>query len=526
VRGELDWIVMKCLEKDRIRRYETANGLARDIQRFLNDEPVEACPPSTAYKFRKFARKHRPAFYTALGFVLLLLVGALAATWQAVRATRAEAEARREREATAKALAKAQAVSDFLTKDLLGRAAPEFSAYQEKVTVEELLIRAGEKIDRERTLADQPEVKATLEHVIGYTLFKVGASREAGPHLRLAVKLRRDSLPADHADTLTAQEDLAYFLATTGQPEEASDWARQTWEARVRTLGPEDKETLESLDTYAGTLTQLGQFSEANKYRQQCLDARRRFGERDSGYLLSLSNRGWDLIEQGGHAEAEPVLRECLRLTIDARGPKDPELLSIRNNLGIAQSYLGRFDEAVTTARDALKLGRELIAPRSWQILYLQHTLVRALYSAGELDEAEKLGRETIAARRELLGPDSAHVGRTQVILGLILAAQGKAADADTTFREALAVFRGKRSMEDWHALASMGRAAMLLALNRPDEAMPLLTASWSVLESERRVAPWQKRRIAELVAAGYEKAGKPTEAAAWRTKLASDGKK
>jgi tetratricopeptide (TPR) repeat protein len=98
VRGELDWIVMKALEKDRIRRYETANGLARDIQRYLADEPVEACPPSAAYKLRKFARKNRKALATAGAFVLLmlalLLLGLGNAWWWMQKQTAAESEAR------------------------------------------------------------------------------------------------------------------------------------------------------------------------------------------------------------------------------------------------------------------------------------------------------------------------------------------------------------------------------------------------------------------------------------------------
>jgi serine/threonine protein kinase/WD40 repeat protein/tetratricopeptide (TPR) repeat protein len=94
VRGELDWIVMKALEKDRGRRYETANGFARDIQHYLADEPVEACPPSTAYKLRKFARKHQGLLRTAAAVVLLLATGAVVSTWQAFRATRAETQAR------------------------------------------------------------------------------------------------------------------------------------------------------------------------------------------------------------------------------------------------------------------------------------------------------------------------------------------------------------------------------------------------------------------------------------------------
>src|SRR5207244_3321872 len=89
---------MRCLEKDRARRYETANGLARDVQRYLADEPVEACPPSAGYRVRKYAGKHRTALAVTAAFVLLLLAGTAVSTWQAVRATRAEAQTRAERD--------------------------------------------------------------------------------------------------------------------------------------------------------------------------------------------------------------------------------------------------------------------------------------------------------------------------------------------------------------------------------------------------------------------------------------------
>jgi WD40 repeat protein/serine/threonine protein kinase len=98
LRGELDWIVMKALEKDRTRRYETANGLARDLQHYLADEPVEACPPTAGYKLRKFARKHKAGLVTAAGFAALLVVGAVVSACQAVRATQAEAVAVAERD--------------------------------------------------------------------------------------------------------------------------------------------------------------------------------------------------------------------------------------------------------------------------------------------------------------------------------------------------------------------------------------------------------------------------------------------
>ena len=111
LRGDLDWIVMKCLEKDRTRRYETANGLARDIERHLNNEPVVARPPSTAYRFQKLVRRNKLAFAAAGSVGIVLLLGIVVSTWQAVRATRAERQQSllREKAVNAQAIAKAEA---------------------------------------------------------------------------------------------------------------------------------------------------------------------------------------------------------------------------------------------------------------------------------------------------------------------------------------------------------------------------------------------------------------------------------
>src|SRR5262249_34825814 len=125
LRGELDWIVMRCLEKDRSRRYETANGLARDLQRHLADEPVEAGPPSAGYRLRKFVWKNKRLFVTAAAFALLLVVGTAVSVALAIRARQAEHLAQTRLEEEARARAEAEAVREFFVEDMIGWVAPE-----------------------------------------------------------------------------------------------------------------------------------------------------------------------------------------------------------------------------------------------------------------------------------------------------------------------------------------------------------------------------------------------------------------
>src|SRR5581483_9163077 len=114
IRGELDWIVMKALEKDRTRRYETANGLARDLEHYLTDEPVEACPPTTAYRLKKLARKHKKALFTSSAIALILVLAAAASMFLAMRARQAREEALEAERSARKAASRANAVLTFL----------------------------------------------------------------------------------------------------------------------------------------------------------------------------------------------------------------------------------------------------------------------------------------------------------------------------------------------------------------------------------------------------------------------------
>ena len=220
VRGELDWIVMKALDKDRARRYETANGLARDIEHHLNDEAVEACPPSAGYLLRKFARKHKTALVATTAFALLLLAGAIVSAWQATRAMRAETEAREQRntamaaeqeantqrdnagEAEKKAkdeakkamaeAAMAVAYKKFIRDDLLSQADTGKLPRDLKWSV--LLDRAAERIKREPV--GQPLVEASIRRTLGTAYFGQGLYQEALPQLERACELYRRELPA------------------------------------------------------------------------------------------------------------------------------------------------------------------------------------------------------------------------------------------------------------------------------------------------------------------------------------------
>ncbi|HEY7818867.1 MAG TPA: serine/threonine-protein kinase, partial [Vicinamibacteria bacterium] len=252
LQGELDWITMKALEKDRTRRYETVNGLARDLQRYLNGEPVEAGPPSASYRLGKFVRKYRAWLATAAAFVLLLAAAAVVSSLLAIRASRAEQEAR--------------AVNEFLQSDLLAQA----SAYEQArpdtrvdpdLKVRTALDRAAARI--EGKFASQPIVEASIRQTIGRTYMELGLYAEAGPHLERAMLLRQSELGETSNDTLSSMSSVAQLHVLQGERPIAEALYVKVRDNRTRLLGKEHPDTLRT-GSDLGQVYQLeGKYAEA-----------------------------------------------------------------------------------------------------------------------------------------------------------------------------------------------------------------------------------------------------------------------
>jgi serine/threonine protein kinase/tetratricopeptide (TPR) repeat protein len=527
LRGDLDWIVMRALEKDRTRRYETAGAFAADVQRYLKDEPVEACPPSFNYRARKFVRRNRLALALATtiaaGLVLALVTLAISNTM--VRAERDNAQ--REFERAEVQHARAQAVIKFLTEDLLGQASPELNSREKKITVEELLDRAAKQIDSNPKLTSQPEIEATIRLALGDAYFKLGVLGEAGKYLRRAVELRRTALGSDDPDTLAAQEALAWFLI--GGLRRAADGeqlAKDTWEARGRVLGPEHRDTLDSMDTYASALSNLGRLDESEALTRQCWELRRRaFGPEDSQTLMSHGNLGYQLIENGKFAEAEKLLRDMQEILRRQKRLESEGGLSSRNNLAYALLMLGQLEEAEQLLRSVLDLARRRYSPEHPHTLHLQHLLTRVLFEQGRYPEARDLGTKTLKKRRETLTPGHENIGRSLLVLGAIGVESKQPGEAEAHLREAVKLFRDCCAAKtDLVGEAEFWLGACLARLKRHDDAEPLLLAGYDKIGSARGISPKQKERALGYIVGLYESWNKPDRAAQWRLKQRTSG--
>jgi len=517
LRGDLDWIVMKALEKDRTRRYETANGLAQDIERHLSNQPVAARPPSKIYRFQKLVRRNRLACAAALSLALALVLGAVVSASQAIRATHAEAAAMHSQK-------QAEAINRFLTEELLYQATPDVNASEKNVTMKEVLEKAARKLDQDTYIATEPELEARLRLAVGNTYFKLGILGEADRHLRRAVALRRASLGPRNEQTLAAQETLAWLLVGGLRNfEEGERLSHDTWQTRRQVLGPEHRDTLDSMDTYATSLAQQRKYEQAEAIYRECLELRRRLlGTNSSDFLVTLGNLGQTLAERGQLAEAEQVVRDVIDRRTRAGLANTMDSFASVNNLAAILLLRDRLDEAERLLADACRRATQIFGPENpVSTLHLQRALARTLAGQGRFDEAEALAAQTLAVHRRVASSHEG-TGRALLILGRVKVEKGNLDEAEPLLREALDLFRehspSRRELiaqaANWLATVQVARKAYpeaeRLLLSDPEE---FLAPTAQMSSAERRAA---LGHIVQL----YQNWRKPDQAAIWQHRL------
>ena len=236
LRGDLDWVTMKALEKDRTRRYETANALAVDVRHHLSHEPVSAGPPSAAYRAKKFVRRHRFGVAVAATLVLLLLVFGVTMTVQAQRIARERDRANREAET-------AKQVSSFLVG--MFETTNPFEGRGRNVPVGDVLDRGAQRITTE--LRDQPEVRATLMDTMGRVYYDLGVYDKAAELVKEALAYRERTLGGDNALVADSLNSLGAIRLAQGAHPEAEALLRKALDIRRKQLGPQSVEVAETL---------------------------------------------------------------------------------------------------------------------------------------------------------------------------------------------------------------------------------------------------------------------------------------
>lgn len=467
VRGDLDWIVMKCLEKDRGRRYETANDLAGDLQRFLKDEPVSATPPSRLYRSHKFCRRHRRALSTAVTLIGLLLVGAAATTWQAVRATRAETNAVAE-------AATSRQIAHFL-QDTFKAVGPSVARGRDTAMLKELMDRAAERIGRE--LKGQPVGEAEMRATIGGVYLELGDYAKAEAMYREALNLAKRVYGQEHPEVATALDNVSMVLYRQGKVAGAEALEREVLAMRTRILGNDDPHVAMSLINLAAYLQAEGKLPEAETVNRQALAASRKaFGSDDENSVAALNNLGCVLCLEGKLPEAEGIAREVLTKERKRLGNDHPDVATLVNNLAKILADEGKTREAESTFREALALRTKVLGNDHPDVAQTLDSLAGVLQDQSRLAEAETLYRQALAIRKKVLGDEHPDVANSLNNLADLLDDEGKTAEAEALQREALAMQRKLLGNESPDVARSLHNLARLTRNEgKPAEAEPML---------------------------------------------------
>ena len=379
LRGDLDWITLKALERDRDRRYGTPSGLAADIERYLESRPVHARPASRVYRIRKYIRRNRMAVSVATGALALLIAFAVTQSIQL-------RHIKRERD-------RGDRVTQFMTG--MFRVSDPSEARGNSITAREILDKSARQINTE--LVKDPELQAQMMEVMGRVYEDLGLFSHARPLLERSVASRR------------------------------------------RILGPRNPKTLQSMDDLAWLLDQEGRPVEAAKLQQESLDLHRAVqGSDHPDTRKSISNLAIFLADQGRFAEAEKLDRESLEIFRRSRGPEHPDTVTSMNNLAADLLRQRHYPEAKTLLSQALNLERRSLGPQHPVTLASMNNLAAVLMGMGQYAEAEKLQKETRGIQRRVLGPDHPDTAGSTYNLACLAARQGHADEAFALLREAV----------------------------------------------------------------------------------------
>jgi non-specific serine/threonine protein kinase/serine/threonine-protein kinase len=437
LKGDLDWITMRALEKDPARRYGSPSDLAADLTRFLNFQPVLARAPSARYRALKFMRRHRLGVAATAIIAMVLTAGAIASTVGFVRARQAEVRARTEAEAKRR-------VADFLKN--LFRVSDPSEARGSSITARELLDKAAGTIDTQ--LSDQPAMQAELAAIMGEVYMNLGLYPQAdslcakaleirrrvlGPEhpdtlhsmntlgslyglldrhdeaVRIAseaLDLERRVLGAEHPETLATMMNLANGYLRQGKLAEAEQLYVQALAVQKRVLGAEHPNTLQTMHNLAVTYQTQNRFAEAERYGTEVFETRKRiFGPQHPDTLMSMASLAKLYARQHRNADSERLQLEVMELEKRVLGPEHPDVLTAMTDLALLYQSQGLYEKAEKLDLETLAIQKRVLGPEHSSVLWSMNNLALGYQSRGRLAEAERLHTETYNIRKRVLGP-------------------------------------------------------------------------------------------------------------------------
>ena len=520
LRIELDWIVMKSLEKEPERRYQTAQEFGQDISNFLVGDAVQAKPPSVIYLLKKTATRNR-GILTATLLVFLSL--SLGFSWALIERSKAQSAAQAEMSRSEELqevvnfqnfqlgnfdLAKMgqQQLSDLMDASkshaidsgLEGEAlenhidnietvlAPINWTDLSKKTLHVNILKPSVEVISSQ-FADRPLVRANLLQTLGQTFLQIGLVTEPTEILHTALQLRREHQGNDHPDTLILINNMGAMLQDQGKQDEAMPYYKEALEGSRRVLGIDHPKTLAYINNMGTLLQEQGKQDEAIPYFKEALEGfRNQLGNDHPTTLMRVNNMGYLLQDQGKLDEAMPYFREALEGFRHQLGSDDTNTHILIHNMGGLLHDQGKLDESMPYYNEALEGFRHQLGNDHPGTLGLISNMGFLLQDQAKLREAMPYYREALEGRRRVLGNDHPDTLSSIYNMGTLLQDQGKLDEAMPYYSDALESRRrvlGNDHPDTLSSIKSMG--TLLQDQGKLDEAFPFYKEA---LEGRRRV--------------------------------------
>ena len=449
LRGDLDWIALKALERDRTRRYGTPSELAADILHYLKNEPVVARPASSAYRLQKYVRRHRVAVTAAAGLALLLAGFGVTEFLQVRRVSRERDRANR--------------ITDFMVG--MFKVSDPNETRGNSVTAREILDRASHDINT--GLAKDPEVQSDLMYTMAETYVNLGLFSRAHALAESVLENRHRLLGPNHPKTLESQNQLGWILDREGHDADAEKVVRPALETERRVLGPEDPVTLQAMDRLATILERLGNHPEEEKLQRQLVEIEtRRLGPENPRTIRAMANLASAVSLEGRTAEAEAMYRNVLALEQRVLGADHPQTIATMHNLANRFDEQGHYAEAEDLYRQTLAIEQRVLGPEHPDTVDTMTTLANCLhYGESRTADAEVLYRKSLEIELRTVGPEHPNTVRTQEGLANVLATEGHYAEAEQMHRKILEV--RQRTLGPDHADTLLSRYNLAEAVAR-----------------------------------------------------------
>jgi serine/threonine protein kinase/tetratricopeptide (TPR) repeat protein len=473
LRGDLDWVTMKALEKDRTRRYQTANALAADIRRHLSNEPVSAGPPSASYRARKFVRRHRFGVAAAATLVLLLLAFGITMAVQAERIARERDRANREADRANQEAASARQVSEFLSG--LFRVSDPAEARGRALTARTVLDRGAERIDSE--LKRDPALQARLLMTMGDVYRNLGDLDRAEQLVARSADVRRTIAGPDDAEVLRASSLLGFIYDLRGKSSQAETLLTSVLAAERRVLGENHPNTLRTLHNLASVYDSQGRYDQSMPLMREAFERRRKvLGPDHSDTLASMYNLAIAEYRAERYDEAERVLVAALAAFARANGNDHPNTLLAKDLLATVYQAQRRMADARRLLEEVFDARRRVLGPEHMDTLATKASLANTARLEHRFAESEALFRATLEAQERILGPDHNDVLATRASLATLLSDAGRLDESERLWRALLAQMQrvlGTRHPDTANCL--VGLANIAARRGRRDAALGLL---------------------------------------------------